>query len=149
MENRGTFRDFVDDELNYSIVEQKQDSELVDDKGRYAWAIPFVTGHRYRIHWEESLDFEEMNVHLRRSWEEEDEHIQISMNFTDIREKVEFNSMYSPWTYEYGYTSPNQSLTENIGVNRGLGDNIVYNETDFREMDFIVNLNKPERGHDL
>ena len=25
------------------------------------WAVPFVTGHKYRVHWGEGLDFEKMS----------------------------------------------------------------------------------------
>jgi hypothetical protein len=37
--------------------------EYKDEKNpRKNWAVPYVTGHRYRIHWGESPDFEEINL---------------------------------------------------------------------------------------
>jgi hypothetical protein len=42
----------LDDEGNYSVVPFKE--KLLPNN---AWAMPFVTGHRYRVHWGEGLDF--------------------------------------------------------------------------------------------
>lgn len=38
---------------NYSIVPFKDKLDPTS-----AWAMPFVTGHRYRIHWAAGLDFD-------------------------------------------------------------------------------------------
>ena len=43
------------DPNNYSIVPFRPKL----DPGN-AWAMPFVTGKRYKIHWKEGLDFERM-----------------------------------------------------------------------------------------
>lgn len=30
--------------------------------------MPYVTGHKYRVHWGEGLDFEWMNVEVSERW---------------------------------------------------------------------------------
>lgn len=58
---------YVDDETNYSVAIFK--SKLKPSDG---WAMPFVTGHRYRVHWAEGLDFERMFVEVSERWEQTD-----------------------------------------------------------------------------
>lgn len=40
---------------NYGIIPFKPKLDPMS-----AWAIPFVTGHKYKIHWQYGLDFERM-----------------------------------------------------------------------------------------
>jgi len=55
------------------------------------WAVPFVTGHKYRIHWgDTALDFERMMFEQSEQWEEGDRTIEFVSNFTDKREEVTF-----------------------------------------------------------
>ena len=58
---------YLDDESNYSVVSFK--TKLKPSNG---WAIPFVTGHKYRVHWAEGLDFEEMRIDMSERWESTD-----------------------------------------------------------------------------
>ena len=51
------------DPNNYSIVPFRPKL----DPGK-AWAMPFVTGKRYKIHWKEGLDFERMRIDLSEKW---------------------------------------------------------------------------------
>ena len=32
------------------------------------WALPYVTGHRYRVHWESGLDFASMKIEVSERW---------------------------------------------------------------------------------
>ena len=59
-----------------------------------AWAMPYVTGHEYRVHWGEGLDFTRMKVELSERWEENDNYVRFSMNFTDVREAINFTTNY-------------------------------------------------------
>lgn len=85
LEDSGLLQEFLDDEANYSVVPFK--SKLKPSMG---WAMPFVTGKRYRIHWAEGLDFERMKVDVSERWESTDDTILINMNFTETREAVNF-----------------------------------------------------------
>lgn len=44
---------YLDDDSNYSLVMYKMKKDPMD-----SWAMPYVTGHRYRLHWESGLDFD-------------------------------------------------------------------------------------------
>lgn len=33
------------------------------------WAVPYVTGHRYRLTWANDLDFTRMDVEVSERWE--------------------------------------------------------------------------------
>ena len=78
---------YVDDESNYSVVIYK--SKLKPSNG---WAMPFVTGHRYRVHWAEGLDFERMNIEVSERWQETDSNVMFNMNFTETREAINFTA---------------------------------------------------------
>ena len=59
--------EYLDSNSNYSLVPWKQKQNPSS-----GWAMPFVTGHRYRIHWEAGLDFETMKVEVSERWEVDD-----------------------------------------------------------------------------
>jgi hypothetical protein len=51
-----------------------------------SWAMPVVTGHKYRIHWSETpLDFNRMKLELSERWEQNDKDVYFVQNFTDTR----------------------------------------------------------------
>jgi hypothetical protein len=51
-----------------------------------SWATPFVTGHKYKIHWGiTGLDFTRMRLTLSQRWEETDLPLYFVHNFTDVR----------------------------------------------------------------
>ena len=54
---------YLDSGENYSIVPYKDKQDPSN-----AWAMPFVTGHRYRIHWAAGLDFDNMYVEVSERW---------------------------------------------------------------------------------
>ena len=55
MRANGTLEEYLDNNDNYSQVIFKEKL-----KPKNGWAIPFVTGHRYHVHWRQGLDFERM-----------------------------------------------------------------------------------------
>ena len=56
MVEAGTLNAYLDDVSNYGIVPWKK---FLDPTG---WAMPYVTGHRYRLHWGVGLDFDSLTV---------------------------------------------------------------------------------------
>ena len=58
---------YLESQNNYSLVPYKTKQD--PDNG---WAMPFVTGHRYRLHWESGLDFDKMYVWASEKWETTD-----------------------------------------------------------------------------
>jgi hypothetical protein len=69
-----------------------------------AWTWPVITGHRYRIHWGEANDIEEMDIELGTLWQETDNNVQFVMNFTDVRASINL-------TTDDGYLIPNETYT--------------------------------------
>lgn len=69
---------FLDDQSNYGIVPFKEKKDPVS-----AWAMPFITGHRYRLHWEAGLDFDSMKIEVSEMWESTDKNVNLVFNFTE------------------------------------------------------------------
>jgi hypothetical protein len=66
---------------NYGIVKFK---DMVDPQS--SWTSPFVTGHKYKVHWVNTgVDFETMNISISEKWQETDKNIFIVHNYTDLR----------------------------------------------------------------
>jgi hypothetical protein len=55
-----------------------------------AWALPFVTGKKYKIHWQKGVDFMTMQVDLSPHWKPTDKDLYLIHNFTDVRAKIDF-----------------------------------------------------------
>lgn len=54
-----------------------------------AWAIPFVTGHKYKISWGSmGIDFTQMQVDLSERWRDSDKNIFLVHNFSVVREAI-------------------------------------------------------------
>ena len=68
--DEGTRESYLDDKDNYSLVPFKL--KLNPSNGH---AMPFVTGHRYHIHWQSGLDFTKMKVEVSERWEERSRHL--------------------------------------------------------------------------
>jgi len=49
-------------------------------------AVPFVTGHRYYIHWASGIDFTQFQVDRSERWTQDDLPIHFVTNHTEIRE---------------------------------------------------------------
>jgi hypothetical protein len=105
----------------YSLIPYKA---KLDPKG---WAVPFVTGHAYRMHWQTGLDFLLMTMTLSDRWNEGDRYVKFVMNFTDPREAVNITNV------GLGELVPNDTIASNQN-NWDLGNNIIYNDTETREI---------------
>lgn len=55
--------------------------------------MPYVTGHKYKIHWKNGLDFEQMQMDLSERWSTSDKDVYFIFNHTDVRSKVEFRNV--------------------------------------------------------
>lgn len=84
-----TLQAFLDDEDNYGIVPFKEKKDPSS-----AWAMPFITGHRYRLHWEAGLDFDKMKIEISEMWEATDKDVNLVFNFTEKREAVNITTNY-------------------------------------------------------
>jgi len=63
----------------------------IDSDPKNGWATPFVTGHKYKLHWGMTgLDFETMKYTLSEKWEPTDKDIYFVHNFTDVRAEINF-----------------------------------------------------------
>jgi len=51
----GSYEAYIDNDENYSNVFFKKKLDPFN-----GWAMPYVTGHKYRIHWNRGLDFDQM-----------------------------------------------------------------------------------------
>jgi len=92
------------------------------------WAMPFVTGHRYKLTWGSGLDFTNMRYVLSNRWTASDSDIELVMNFTDKRENVEF------WAGSSQIA--NETFLNNV---RYSGDNWVLNDTATRKIFAVAN----------
>jgi hypothetical protein len=109
-----------------------------------SWTIPFVTDHSYRIHWAEGMDFTNLLVELSDNWEPQDDSVIINMNFTDVREAINFTTDYGK-----GEQIPNKTYGNKKRGKHALGDNIVFNDTKKREFKFVLNYKDEDRGKNL
>lgn len=135
----GSYQDYLDDQGDYSVVPWRAAGDPSN-----GWSIPFVTNHNYRIHWAEGLDFTQLKFEMSEHWTENDGNIIINMNFTDVREAVNFTTNYGK-----GVQIENTTLITKQAANLLLADNIVYNDTDTREFTFVVNYKDPSRGKEV
>jgi len=64
----------------------------------YGWVIPFVTGHKYKVHWGVTgLDFTSMAFTQSQHWTEQDKPIYLFHNFTDVRAEIKFTVRRDVW----------------------------------------------------
>jgi hypothetical protein len=71
--------DYILDRDNYGSINWKK-------RPGNDWATPFVTGHKYKIHFGiTGLDFETMTVTASQKYVESDQSIYLIHNFTDVR----------------------------------------------------------------
>ena len=77
---------YMDDREQHSSIPFKKLLKPSD-----GWAVPFVTGHKYKISFGlVGLDFEQMSMEASWRWEEWDKSIYFVHNFTDVRAKIDF-----------------------------------------------------------
>jgi hypothetical protein len=93
--------------------------------------MPYVTGHRYKVHWRYGIDFTKMIISVSEKWVPADKNLLLVHNFTDVRARVDFISG--------GETALNMTLVNKTNANLQTGDNIVYNDTATRELHWVIN----------
>jgi len=80
----GTYDEYLLDRANYGSIFYKTKLDPTD-----GWATPFVTGHKYKVHWGiTGIDFTQMQLSLSERWTKDDKDIYFVHNFTDIREEI-------------------------------------------------------------
>lgn len=52
------------------------------------WAIPVVTGHTYRFHWGENIDFDNMKIMMSPYLNQDDHNTYLTTNFTAERASI-------------------------------------------------------------
>jgi hypothetical protein len=129
MKANNTLEAYLDSNDNYSQVYFKEKKKPMN-----GWAIPFVTNHRYRVHWRQGLDFERMKFEVSENWETTDHNVLINMNFTETREVMNVTTDYGA-----GDLIANTTLTTKASTAWQTGDNICYNDTDTRQFEFVIN----------
>jgi len=116
---------YLEDHDIYSLIPYKA---KLDPKG---WAVPFVTGHSYRMHWQTGLDFLFMTMTISERWSSSDKYVKFVMNFTDVREAVNITNTAT------GELVPNNTIDIHKN-NWDLGDNLILNDTETREIHVYV-----------
>ena len=73
-----------------------------------SWSVPYVTGHRYRVHWEAGLDFDSMKIEVSEMWAASDKDVRLVFNHTEQRESINITDKYGG---EGSTLVPNNTLT--------------------------------------
>lgn len=102
------------------------------------WAVPYVTGKKYRINWGYGLDWMQMKMELSNRWKSTDLGIYFIHNHTDIRAKMD---VYTGKDYIENMTLVNKSAST-----LQTGDFVFYNDTPVRELHFYVNGKNSSRN---
>lgn len=61
---------------------------------KFSWALPFIVGQYYNIHWRNGIDFEHMAFQTSELWQE-NEGIVLRFNYTDAREYFKVGKWFS------------------------------------------------------
>ena len=160
MENANTFRAMLmkfipyDDSEMEKLTDEEKATYLADSTNlseifykekqspSNGWAVPFVTGHKYRAWWDNGqLDFTRMRIEVSNQWKPEDEYILFNFPFVDGREAVDFFGKYGGSFAADGESNDyyaNGSLTNTARENWLSGYNVVDNELK-KEIDFVIN----------
>lgn len=90
------------------------------------WAVPFVTGHKYRFHFGKiGTNFENLKITQSTKWEQTDRPVYLVHNFSDVRAAIDVQvndgAKILNETIKEDYTEADLSTT---------GHNIVYNNSD-------------------
>jgi len=124
-----TLQAFLDAEANYGIVPFKEKKDPAS-----AWAMPFITGHRYRLHWEAGLDFDKMKIEISEMWEADDKNVNLVFNFTEKREAINITSNYGG---SGSVLIANNTLTTLSEYKSG--DFMMRNSTTIKEWEMVIN----------
>jgi len=118
---------FKDNKENYAIIPFKEKQDPMN-----GWALPYITGHRYRIHWGQGLDFDTMKIEMSTRWEENDKNIWMAFNFTEKREAVNI-------TTNYGGAGKVQIENNTLASGTKSGDYQLRNQSDWKEFEILLN----------
>jgi hypothetical protein len=105
--------------------------------------MPYVTGHKYKIHWRQGLDFETMQCDLSSRWTKYDKDLYLVLNFTDVRTAINVS-------YDGGPLATNRIQNNSLGNDLKLkspsiweaGNNTVFNESFskyYKQFHFVIN----------
>lgn len=73
--------EYIDKKSGYGMVYWKEKLKPMSN-----WAIGYVTGHKYKVHWGQTgLDFDSMTMTLSENWVETDKPIYFVHNHTEAR----------------------------------------------------------------
>ena len=93
--------------------------------------MPYVTGHKYYIRWEEGFDFNEVKVQIIGDMWDDDESIEFVMPHVERREAIHFESNMG--------RQANLTYAQTDAQSRVMGMNDVFNDTETKEATFVVN----------
>ena len=83
----GNKTEYLANKSHYSTIQFKEKLRPMN-----GWALPFVTGHKYKIHFGMTgLDYEELLIDASERWEETDKSVYLVHNWTDVRQAIEFS----------------------------------------------------------
>ena len=129
------FEAYKSDSINYSNAPFR-----LKTKPTNSWALPYATGHTYKIHWRQGLDFEKMQLDLSNRWKDTDKNLHLVLNFTDVRAHIHVDPNGVEAKRILNETlDPTTALTSTAYKT---GDNILYNRTHsryYKQFHFIVN----------
>jgi len=122
-------KEYLDNSTNYGSIMWKKDVDT--------WATPFITGHKYKIHWGQTgIDWEGLTVVLSEKWEETDNALWLVHNYTDVRSNITLHDVSANITYENNtLTSTDLSASNTLTT----GQNIHYEDNNTREFHFGIN----------
>lgn len=96
-----------------------------------SWPVVVATGHTYRLHWGEGIDFMEMKFDVSPLWTEDDMNVKLMTNFTDVRMSINMTDRAGEQIANETFLKPDNELIS--------GDNVIYNQTEVREFWWVVN----------
>lgn len=124
--------DYLDNKTEYSTMAFKKSGDPSN-----GWATPFVTGHKYKIHFGMTgLDYEELTIDASERWEDGDKSIYLVHNWTDVRQAIDFKVGVNGQSNGFLFENDTIDADENNWV---FGQHVVYNETAVRETHLIIN----------
>ena len=114
---------YIADTSKYSFIPWKD--KLKPNNG---WAVPYVTGHKYRVTWANDLDFTQMMVEISDRWQSSDLNTFFSLPFVDSREAINVTDV-SPTSATKGLQIADRTLIDKSANLYLSGDNWFQNET--------------------
>jgi hypothetical protein len=110
----------------------------------YSWALPYVTGHKYRIFWDKGqLDMTNLKIEVSTRWLPTDKYVEFNLPYIDKRESIDFFTKYD---YDYKRSDAKNFLLSNGSLDPKTRANWLtgYNYNDNlvkQELNFVVTGN--------